>query len=774
MKLSKLSINAFRGISNPLMINFNPSKKITLLYGQNGNGKTSIIDAMACLLTDHWGSVEEKSFEQSEYSSSIIAKGKSKSDVRIELMTDDGNSFAATFNGSNFIKKGTAPVHCNTLYRAQLSKLIDNTPSERYKQIGDYLDLDNIIKAEETLGNLIKSLKIDIEKCIAIVSDNDKQIRDVFESIPNQNLSLEQWKDSILNRDINDESKKLQSLKSVLNAYESLVQRKKDDVVKYQDYVKISENLVDAKTKLDNAISQKSNLELIDILESTVKYLSANSEDDLCPVCHKSDFDSVGINRRILSQLDTLKGQKILQDEYRKFIDIEKQANAIVQQALNEAEQKIEEIRTYLTDIDLLFDDQAFDDSLLSIDHSTNPILIRFKKIYAPLKHHQEYIDTLKIKADQLEQAIDGHAKILLAINNHDENFVKLKKFEKVQIKARAALDIIRAERLHYTDQVLGSISDEVNRLYALIHPGENIGNLYLFMKDGFKGSLYLNANFYGDNISPQATYSESHLDTLGLCIFIALAKLNGPANTVLILDDVLTSVDEDHLDRTIEMLHNESGNFAYLIMTTHYRSWFHKYKFGRADRESIQIIELRDWSIENGVSIANFRSDIEDLKFYLEPSKFDRQVVASKSGILAESILTHLSLLYQCKLPHKSDNRYTLSELISGFSKKLKPLMKTEILNSSNSYDEFLLSDNLNQLQAFIDVRNGTGAHFNPVNDITSDSDVKEFANICLTLAYAVHCPKSGKMPDKKPTGSYWQSSNDTIRLHPLTEPKD
>ena len=45
MKLSSLHINAFRGATTPITLNFSQDKNITLIYSENGNGKSSIADA---------------------------------------------------------------------------------------------------------------------------------------------------------------------------------------------------------------------------------------------------------------------------------------------------------------------------------------------------------------------------------------------------------------------------------------------------------------------------------------------------------------------------------------------------------------------------------------------------------------------------------------------------------------------------------------------------------------------------------------------------------
>ena len=48
MKLQKLELNAFRGATKPFELPFHSSKKLTMVFGENGTGKSTIADAFTC------------------------------------------------------------------------------------------------------------------------------------------------------------------------------------------------------------------------------------------------------------------------------------------------------------------------------------------------------------------------------------------------------------------------------------------------------------------------------------------------------------------------------------------------------------------------------------------------------------------------------------------------------------------------------------------------------------------------------------------------------
>ncbi|HEX3987903.1 MAG TPA: ATP-binding protein [Verrucomicrobiae bacterium] len=45
-KVSKLSLFGFRGATQPVEIHFDISKPVTLVFGENGTGKSTIADAL--------------------------------------------------------------------------------------------------------------------------------------------------------------------------------------------------------------------------------------------------------------------------------------------------------------------------------------------------------------------------------------------------------------------------------------------------------------------------------------------------------------------------------------------------------------------------------------------------------------------------------------------------------------------------------------------------------------------------------------------------------
>jgi wobble nucleotide-excising tRNase len=410
-------------------------------------------------------------------------------------------------------------------------------------------------------------------------------------------------------------------------------------------------------------------------------------------------------------------------------------------------------------------------------EDKVNSFLAVYDEISASLTEQKQV-------AEKIKTAIDQYNLIKKQYDAIKTSRVKSEKMDKLCQAMKTTLEIVEKSRKDFIQNELTTISSDVDRLYQKIHPKEALGGISLTLKKTTKNSLELNADFYSKKaITPQSVYSESHLDTLGICVFIALAKKYGAENSILILDDVVMSVDENHLDRFIELLHDECDEFAHILITTHYRPWRDRYRYNRAPSSKVHFVELRTWSLEGGIRVQNGKVACDELRAALaDTSYFDRQKITSSAGIILENVLDFLSLLYGCKLQRKPKNDYQLRELLDSISKKLIGALKVQHFGKDTTTGKYIetsvtieteLKDVLEKIKELAIVRNWVGAHFNYDGSLVSDKDVEYFGKLTLELADLLTCPENGQFPDKDKSGSYWETKAGSIRLHPLKEPK-
>ena len=349
-------------------------------------------------------------------------------------------------------------------------------------------------------------------------------------------------------------------------------------------------------------------------------------------------------------------------------------------------------------------------------------------------------------------------------------------------VKMNLTLDEVGAARKAFVKEVLDAISIEVETLFGKLHPKESLGGIKLSLDPDNFGSLHLHGDFHSaKRVPPQSVFSESHLDTLGFCVFLALAKHYKTENTIIILDDVLTSVDAQHLDRFINLIHDEQEHFSQIIITTHYRPWCEKYRHHRAPGNNVHFIELRGWALESGIRVQQMKLSLDELRQVLTVPPFDRQIVASKSGIFLESMLEFLARMYECRLPLKARSGYTLGELTNCFSsKKLLPALTIEratVQKDAAGKDQEVwvatpLAPLIASIKQWAEVRNLVGCHFNELGALSIDKDVEELAKATLALGDAMVCPDGGDFPSRDDSGKYHETRSKKVRLYPFVEP--
>jgi len=777
VKLNSLNIQAFRGATKPLTLNFSQEKNITLIYAENGNGKSSIADALVCLCTDGVGSLEDKSNKDYSFLKSL---GANNSDLLIELKTD-AKTYKATLSpsSSKLIKNPNDDLpKLKALRRAQITSFIEDTPSARYKVLSSFIDVSNIQKSEGELKKLIATLDKEFGQNSKSLSDAKNTLTDIWNKEENPLGNLNDWIQSEIKKDNSKLANELQESNSVLQKWSSLQTLVSSIKTENEKYAIAKNNFIETEKNLKayQVKNPNSEIELLSILNETKKFLSAKTDVDKCPVCEKDNAKQ--------QLLQTVDGRIAKMQELNKLTQATNLSKTEKNKLYNRLQGQIEPFNTQLigfkssatklTDFDF--------NSLLNEISETNNTRCNYKSFNDISLEINTEIDKLSKHSQTVNKSVVLHN----SIKSNNDSILKLtqecSKIDKLLMQAKASLDILEDTRKNFIDNELLAISDEVERMYQEIHPNEGLGNVKLFLNHTYQSSLNLSANFHTESdITPQSVYSESHLDTLGLCIFIALAKKESNKDIILVLDDVVMSVDERHLDRIISLIHTEAKNFAHVFISTHYRPWRERYRNNRAPNLNIQFLELRGWSMDRGITVAKPQLVLEEIKHYLSsPEYFHRENLSGATGRFLEAILDFLTFNFQSRLKRKPGNDYTLSELLDCLSKDLLKVLKVQKMASledgkfcnNTVADEVYLKPVIDEIKNLKVIRNQVGAHFTFDGALVSDNDIEDFAKSTIKLVNLLVCPVNGTLPDRNKSGSYWETKSGAIRLFPLIEP--
>ncbi len=765
-KIKKISIENLRGSINPFTLLFDKDKSITIIYGENGTGKTTICDAFEFIGKGAIASLDKKGLNKTKkYWPSV---GKSNSDISVTLETSKAPITAKITKNEVIVTPRDTLPNIEVLRRNQILDLIAAQEAQRYEEIKRFIDVTEVEYSEATLKKAIDGLSIGRETAATRVQENKDAIIKFWEEDGKKISDPIKWAALESERKVDEFDEDIKAINNLINAHNRLKDYPLQLQVAQKNINTAEEALTSIKNQLTKNKSSKEEKErdIISLLEASRDYLHKHPKVDKCPLCESNEKIDDLMNR-INKRLESF---SVEIDNNYKILNAEKQVSSAKQKQSILEENAVKHIND-------------FNDAIKGYKWPTD---IKLPNVPIPkdIFHINEWIQqtqsfnetwdsskTLRLDKKQFRNTLKNIYKM------YCESYEYQLEIDQLIPKLTRIHDIMIEERKKFTDEVLTVIADEVGRIYELVHPGEGLCKISMVLDPNKRASLGINAEFCGiSGNPPQAYFSESHLDTLGLCIFLALSGMEQPENTILILDDILASVDEPHVERIIEMLYSETEKFQHCIITTHYKPWKHKYRWGWLNNGQCHFVELGKWTKEEGIKLFRSVPDIERLNDLLKETSPDAQLVCAKASFILEAILDFITLLYECSTPRKLSGAYTLGELLPAISKKLKESLVVEVYKGDDSegrkiYDTVKLSPLIEELTRIAQVRNVYGCHFNEISFDLLDSDAIGFSQLVYKLASVLVDSENG-WPKNDKSGMYWSNKNETRRLLPLKKP--
>ena len=287
---------------------------------------------------------------------------------------------------------------------------------------------------------------------------------------------------------------------------------------------------------------------------------------------------------------------------------------------------------------------------------------------------------TIARKASPAEPSTRDTQLVMLAALCQQVNAWRLA--EKKATRARRALDL--AERVFDAYQnkqkedlteLLKQISRRVAQIYSTLHPGEDLDAVSV--EPWTAKGIELAIEFHGSRQRPpHGVLSESHLNSLAIALFLAMAESFNEQIGFLVLDDVINSFDVEHRGRLAELLADGFSEWQ-LIVLTHDQQFF-EHLSRRAP--SWRRLEFTSWSYASGPRTTQYETTdiLRNARERLE--RGDIHDAAAKARRALEELLQEVCEALWAPLPFRrgqANDKREIGELFKGLRRTLKERAK-------------------------------------------------------------------------------------------------
>ena len=769
IKIKKVHIRAFRGIPE---LELELNGRSLLLQGENGTGKSSIVEAIEFFFTGEVSRLEGiKGLSLRRHGPHV---NFTHDDVNVEITFDPGNvSLNRDFSSApsppdqfndyfQITQKGTF-----ILRRSQILEFIMSQPAERFRAIGSIIGiepLDNVelemMRLRDELKGKVTSKEEEIKRLIGELSHIiGKDITSVADVLPALNEILKKANLPMINS-LEEVDKHAEEMLKTVKKAESIDKIGAiNEILKITNIPFISQEIVSELEALNEHVKHllqdqvRVELSVADLLESGRKVIE-QEKMEICPLCEQK-IDRERLLSRIENRLKTLQKLSDKAAEIRRnsvlVIDNLREIVGKIRFTISKIElfpELSKEKGILLDKPDLL---EGFIKKIESAKDLKNEIPvqeIRQQKEeinelgYFISKKCNELLDKIGLTEKEkkvlevvrlIEQARSKVRDILTVSSEHQT----YQKYCKLAEKIYTAFSDTKKSKIQ---EVYNTIQGDMQRFYSMLHPNEPHRNIELKVALGRRASTEMKIESFGrEGEDPRALTSEGHLDSLGLCIFLAFVKKFNEGCPLVILDDVVTTIDANHRDKIAELLLREFKDYQ-LIITTHDSIWYEQLiNSQRALNVQGNFInmEITSWDVNTGPVISPYKPRWERILGKLRNN--DKTGAGNECRIYLEWLLKEICERLEVPIPFKRSGRYTVTELFDPAEKRIKDKLKDGDLRRD-------LLDKFRHLRGTSFMGNLL-SHDNPEIGSLSIEEVKSFCNAVHNLHEAFLCPECGRV---------------------------
>ena len=592
MRIKSIELAWFRGAADPVSLETNC--KSMVVYGENGSGKSSFVDAVEYLLkgsidhlkTEYSGSRQVKAIPNTHRSGAgkIALRFKFKGDS--ELKIDINENGTSTISSGEGIDVDDWEYRQTVLRQSEVSEFIHDTKGKKYSALLPLFGLSKLEVAAENLRKLAQSVENEARlnekrrKLIQVKNQREEtfgsQSYDHIVAIID-NLYVQYCKDDSTISDALSRCNEINvAIDNQIKGYSADNQKHffLGEIAKSSlrvDIETIRASSVDIAESLEPQITEK-----LAVLRSAGPFVDSleGIESVDCPACGQV-IDVDAFRKHVKTESERLQDINKVFSRYKAAIVTLCNSLDSLKSTLERPELKgwqdglddagIIDGFKYLRKIDSdALRESCSAHDLSAIEDNLLPIIVAAKR-----DSKDAPPDVQKLTDDKKLLSV---AKSVIAAKDLD---TEISKDDALVALINSLEQGVRSEIRQQSQRVIDSISSDIESMWEILHPNEKIDSVRLSLPPATDKAIDVVLKFHGlEQDSPRLTLSEGYRNSLGLCIFLAMAKQVADQDRPLFLDDVVVSLDRNHRGMIQELLEKEF-NDRQVVILTHDREWY-------------------------------------------------------------------------------------------------------------------------------------------------------------------------------------------------------
>ena len=788
MKLLELEIHNFRGIRD---LTIAPRGENFLIYGPNGSGKSAVVDALDFLLTGQISRMKGKgtkditlkkhgphvdySVKDAWIKANVKIHGLEEP-VEIKRSLDHPNRLIC----ENSIRDLINPVielasrGQHVLTRREILNYVTADSGTRGKQIQTLLKITDVEKTRNTLVKVKNTLKNNyigaksslntisaaINSNIGITNYDEEKIldfvninRNVLDGNPLQDLKSNSIKEGIEAQALSpDITVNIQLLKIDLKKVHEINSDKNKESLSNIDL-----ELRELKAKISSDHRME---DALDHLKLTRLGLDLLGPESSCPLCD-TPWETGNLKEHLKHKIEIFKESAQNLDRLNELTDeliLEvnhtlASLNEIIKSAeILELEKNVRALKSWTNELDILlsvledenYPDPRFSEEMVEVLFAPNNLDVILDNICSVAIEKSP-------EPSEEQTAWDNLTRIEENLKNYEISIIDCTKSFESYKKSEIIYNTFLESRDKILNRLYSEIKDRFVELYRELHLDDEREFKAIIMSEG--AGVDFKVDFHGRGVnSPNALHSEGHQDSMGICLYLALAeRLTQGFIDLIILDDVMMSVDAPHRREICNLLANFFKGRQFFI-TTHDQTWARQLQ-SEGVIKARNRIEFSNWTIENGPSV-NISGDIwDEIDDDLERNDIPSAAAKLRRG--SEEYFSQVCSALHAPVRFNLSGQYELGDLLSGAMAEYRSELKhaKEAANSWGNTDELERLKEIDEFSRNVFTRLNMerwavnpALHYNQWADFTPQ-DFKPVVDIFRDLFSIFQCNKCGTL---------------------------